>query len=1284
MKKQQFARRCSSKKGGKKFMKKFRRIASKVVAMTMAAAMTFTGGLDNLAVFGKAKLSGEETAMAATGTEETQTSNALAVTATKNADTFSWDNATVYFLLTDRFVNGNTANDHSYNRGCDQNGNVVSGMDERATFHGGDFAGLTSKIEEGYFEDLGVNAIWLSAPYEQIHGYLTGSNAVPTYAHYAYHGYYVLDYTQTDANFGTAEEFQTLVDTAHRHGLRVILDIVLNHSGYNNIYDMNDYGYGSLADGWQDVYYGNMTNVIEKEYHGHINYGDSDGNDAALAAQWAKWWGSDWLRAGIEGYSKGGGDETTTPVAGLPDFKTESTAIVDIPNILKTKWTREGTLSQKSAEVKNWLNSNGYSLTVNNYLCYWLSSWVREFGVDGFRCDTAKHVRPQEWSTLEEMCTKALKEWKAANPTKALDDTDFWMTGEAWEHGFGKGKDEYFTVGHFDSMINFDTCGGGLISQDKVAGTYKGYAAGINSDSEFNQLSFISSHDELLTKTQQDMYKMGSALLLLPGGVQIYYGDESGRDMVPGVSFDGYGGSGHSLRSDMNWDSMDEELLAHWQKVGKFRKAHIAVGAGTQTELEATSGYAFGRTYSKGNITDRIAGVIYASESTNVTVDVSALWNNGETVVNYYDGSAAVVTGGKVTFNSGAHGTILIGDKGDGPLISFKGDAKFKGTQNVTVSVDQADYAIISIDGGHSKKVVNGDVLTIGSTAYEGDTIAISYTSSNAKKSVSGKVTFYKAYATEDIGGGGGGDTVKAKIHAKVADGTVPKLYVWTGSSTKLSAAWPGDTSSTIDEDGYYVFEYDTTGSYNAIVNNGKQTGDIKGLKGEVWIDVASGFGSYKVTGEGIVQPEESDIVIHATALPNGTAPYLYVWDSASKNALGGFPGTQLSEKDDDGNYVVTFKATPSVNCIVSGGSNQNQSTTLSGITGEAWITINSNDCSDVKMTKTEKAESKFAKMKAMARKSLIYTSTDYTSSTWNTFKNLATSAKTLIDQGEKDADATAVSDMYDRLVTAEGALALAVPKISSSTIGGKSITGTSIPGSKVTVVYSGKTYTADVDALTGKWSVATSTALTSGSTFTVQTAWNSKKSSKGTKTAGVIDTDEVVESPIPTLAAGDKQIKATWSAVSGATNYRVFTYLNKEYTKIGDTKSNSYTITGLKNGTKYGVYVIAYVNGKWVGSGTSYIKYATPVASSYVTPTLTAGDKQIKATWSAVSNATNYRVFTYVNGEYTKIGDTASKSYTISNLVNGINYGVYVIAYVNGKWVGSGTSYIRYATPKA
>ena len=83
----------------------------------------------------------------------------------ESADDFSWDNANVYFLLTDRFANGDTSNDHSYGRALDANGNPLSGWQSApGTFHGGDFKGLTQKINEGYFDDLGVNAIWLSAP----------------------------------------------------------------------------------------------------------------------------------------------------------------------------------------------------------------------------------------------------------------------------------------------------------------------------------------------------------------------------------------------------------------------------------------------------------------------------------------------------------------------------------------------------------------------------------------------------------------------------------------------------------------------------------------------------------------------------------------------------------------------------------------------------------------------------------------------------------------------------------------------------------------------------------------------------------------------------------------------------------------------------------------------------------------------------------------------------------------------------------------------------------------
>ena len=147
---------------------------------------------------------------------------------TGDASTFSWDNATVYFLLTDRFNNGDKSNDHAYGRGLDQSGNAVSGVDQSAFFQGGDFAGITQKIEEGYFDNLGVNAIWLSAPYEQIHGYVVGGNET-SFAHYSYHGYYVLDYTESDKNFGTKEEFRKLVDTAHNHGIRIVMEIGRAH-----------------------------------------------------------------------------------------------------------------------------------------------------------------------------------------------------------------------------------------------------------------------------------------------------------------------------------------------------------------------------------------------------------------------------------------------------------------------------------------------------------------------------------------------------------------------------------------------------------------------------------------------------------------------------------------------------------------------------------------------------------------------------------------------------------------------------------------------------------------------------------------------------------------------------------------------------------------------------------------------------------------------------------------------------------------------------------------------
>ena len=220
---------------------------------------------------------------------------------------FSWDNATVYFALTDRFFDGNKENNHSYGRELDASGKENADYKKQpSTYHGGDIKGITKKINEGYFNELGVNAIWITSPFEQIHGYYAGQG----FRFYSYHGYYVLDYSNIDGNVGTKEEFKEFVDTAHKHGIRVVMDIVVNHAGYPTLKDMDEYGFGKLKDGWKDFYYGDPSNVTNDTYFSYMDKSD--------AASWGKWWSPAWVRASqrFAGYE---GELHLCPGAGGPE-----------------------------------------------------------------------------------------------------------------------------------------------------------------------------------------------------------------------------------------------------------------------------------------------------------------------------------------------------------------------------------------------------------------------------------------------------------------------------------------------------------------------------------------------------------------------------------------------------------------------------------------------------------------------------------------------------------------------------------------------------------------------------------------------------------------------------------------------------------------------------------------------------------------------------------------------------------------------------------------------------
>ena len=129
---------------------------------------------------------------------------------------FVWEDALIYMIMTDRFVNANVSND-----------GVATGAAQGADWQGGDFAGVTEKIESGYFADLGVNALWLTPFNTAANG--TGKAADGVHDVAAFHGYWPTEARGVEPRLGTPDELHAMVDAAHDAGMRVMMDFVVNH-----------------------------------------------------------------------------------------------------------------------------------------------------------------------------------------------------------------------------------------------------------------------------------------------------------------------------------------------------------------------------------------------------------------------------------------------------------------------------------------------------------------------------------------------------------------------------------------------------------------------------------------------------------------------------------------------------------------------------------------------------------------------------------------------------------------------------------------------------------------------------------------------------------------------------------------------------------------------------------------------------------------------------------------------------------------------------------------------
>ncbi len=392
-------------------------------------------------------------------------SEATALAAESIRSAMAGDN--IYFVMTDRYQNGNTANDRMGLTGSRD----VTAFDPASTayYHGGDLAGLTDGCTTGNgikrLKDMGFTSLWLTPPFKQ--RYVQGSSA-------SYHGYWITDFTDIDPHLGTKADFKALVDCAHSQGMKVVLDIVMNHTGDVNYYPSGNYSFGTArpaAVAPSDVnlrkpaFLNNLSN-----YH---NRGDVQNWNLKEQSQ--------------------NGD-----FFGLDDVATEKPEVIE-----------------------------GFAQVY--------ASWVNDYGVDGFRIDTAKHVDDAFLG----------KWWPRVQELTAQKKPDLFAFGEVYDFGTGS-LTEFVRDRGIPSLLDFAfqsaavqfASGNNITDITNVFGADDWYTT--NKTNAYNQVTFLGNHDMgrfgLMLRNAgspaNDLWGdalLGFDLMYMSRGIpNVYYGDENG------------------------------------------------------------------------------------------------------------------------------------------------------------------------------------------------------------------------------------------------------------------------------------------------------------------------------------------------------------------------------------------------------------------------------------------------------------------------------------------------------------------------------------------------------------------------------------------------------------------------------------------------------------------------------------------------------------------------------------------------------------------------------------
>ena len=403
-----------------------------------------------------------------------------------------------YFVMADRFANGSTANDAGGLTG----GPLTTGFDptHKGFYNGGDLQGITQKLD--YIKDMGTTAIWLTPSFKN-----KPVQGGPGQESAGYHGYWITDFTQIDPHLGTNDDMKALIDAAHAKGMKVFFDIITNHTADVIDYEEKQYTYRSKtafpyvdaegqvfddrdfvdkpASEWPELDLGSFP------YTPFLHEGDDDAKTPT--------WLNDPTMYHNRGDSTFAGESSTYgDFIGLDDLFTERPEVVDGMGEIYKQWV--------------------------------------DFGIDGFRIDTVKHVNLEFWKRFVPAILDEAKD---------VENHDFFAFGEVFD-GNPAVMSEYTTAGKLQATLDFGF-------QQQGVDFAKGNAANVlsdffakddwytDTDSNAYQLpTFLGNHDMgrasmFLDRQGQSeaehlaRVKLAESLMFTTRGNPVtYYGDEQG------------------------------------------------------------------------------------------------------------------------------------------------------------------------------------------------------------------------------------------------------------------------------------------------------------------------------------------------------------------------------------------------------------------------------------------------------------------------------------------------------------------------------------------------------------------------------------------------------------------------------------------------------------------------------------------------------------------------------------------------------------------------------------